>query len=322
MRVLIPGISGKLGRLVAERLVSLGHEVSGIDRRPWEGAPSAISVYPVDIRKRAAEEVFRKHKPEAVIHMATVTSLMVSGEERYRINLGGTRAVFDHCRTYGVAHCIFVGRHTYYGAGPDSPLFHTEDEPPMALSTFPELADLVAADLYASTTLWRSPELTTTVLRMCYALGPSGHGTLTTFLRGARVPCVLGFDPLFQFMHEQDMASALCLTLEKRIRGVFNVAGPQPVPLSIVARETGRVALPLPEFVFAAVLGRFGLPKLPPGALEHIKYPVVIDATAFREATGFKHEFDEAETMRQFREAHPPPGRDRFGIRVEPRPAR
>jgi UDP-glucose 4-epimerase len=316
MKVLIPGIAGKLGQLVAQRLVDRGHEVIGIDRRPWHDAPEAVELHAVDIRKRAAEDVFRTRRPDAVIHMATVTSLMVQGDERYRINLGGTRAVFDHSRTYGVKHCIFVGRHTYYGAGPESPLYHLEDEPPMALETFPELADLVAADLYASTALWRFPELTTTVLRMCYTLGPSGHGTLATFLRGTRVPTVLGFDPLFQFMHEEDVVTAIVLALEKQPRGVFNVAGPPPVPFSVVIRETGRVALPLPEFVIYAAMGKFGLPKLPKGALEHIKYPVVVDAAAFRKATGFEHVVSEAEAMRQYREAFPPKDRDRFGIRV------
>jgi UDP-glucose 4-epimerase len=260
----------------------------------------------VDIRKRAAEDVFRKRRPNVVVHMATVAHFAAEREERYRINLGGTRAVFEHCRAYGVEHAIFVGRHTYYGAGPESPLYHTEDEPPLALSTFPELADLVAADLYAATALWRYPEMTTSVLRMCYTLGPTGHGTLASFLRGARVPTVLGFDPLFQFMHERDVVRAIFLTLEKRLRGVFNVAGPPPVPLSMIVHETGRKVVPLPEFLFTAMLGRFGLPGLAPGAVSHIKYPVVIDARAFQAATGFSHEIDEARAMREFRQAFPP----------------
>ena len=246
-------------------------------------------------------------RPEAVIHMATVTSLVMPGEERYRINLGGTRAVFDHCRTYGVEHTIFVGRHTYYGAGADSPLFHTEDEPPMALQSFPELADLVAADLYASTALWRFPELTTSVLRLVYTLGPTGHGTLGTFLKGRRVPTLLGFDPLFQFMHEHDHVSAICLALEKRPRGVFNVSGPQPVPLSVIIRQTQRTILPLPELLVSFAIGRFGLPKLPKGALEHIKHPVIVDGSAFKQATGWAHKYDEAEAMRDFLAAFPPP---------------
>jgi UDP-glucose 4-epimerase len=239
--------------------------------------------------------------------MATVTHLIMQSEDRYRINLGGTRAVFEHSHTYGAEHVIFVGRHTFYGAAADSPLFHNEDEPPMGLSSFPELADLVAADLYAGSALWRYPSFVTTVLRMVYTLGPTGHGTLATFLRGARVPTLLGFDPLFHFMHEHDVVSALCTALDKRPRGVFNVAGPQPVPLSGVIRETGRTNIPIPEIVFATMLGRFGLPKLPHGALEHIKYPVTVDGSAFKKATGFVHEFDERGAIRAYRDAFPRP---------------
>jgi UDP-glucose 4-epimerase len=305
MRVLIPGVAGVLGQMVAKHLLAQGHQVAGIDRRRWPAAPEAIEVHHVDIRKRAAEDVFRRFRPEAVVHMATVSHFAARGEERYRINLGGTRAVFDHCTRYGAQHCIFVGRHTYYGAAADSPLYHSEEEPPMGLAQFPELADLVSADLYAGSALWRFPELTTTVMRMCYTLGPSGHGTLATFLRARRVPTILGFDPLYQFMHEQDVVRSIALAIDKRPRGVFNVAGPQPVPLSMLIRETGRTAVPLPEFVFERILGRFGLPRIPKGALGHIKYSIVMDSTPFRKATGFEPEVDEVEAMRQYREAFP-----------------
>ncbi len=305
MKILIPGAAGTIARKLGVRLKELGHEVIGLDRRPWPDPP--FEFHEVDVRKRAAEDVFRKVRPQAVVHMATVTSLAVPGEERYQINLGGTRAVFEYATEYGVEHCIFVGRHTFYGAGPDSPLFHKEDEPPLELNRFPELADLVAADLYAAAALWRTPQLATTVLRLCYTLGPDNHGTLAGFLRGKRVPMVLGFDPLFQFLHEDDVVSALVLALEKRPRGVYNVAGPQPLPLSRVISEAHRTAVPLPEFVLSGLLGRFGFPKLPPGAVTHIKYPVVVDARAFREQTGFKHQFDELETLRAYRDAVPPP---------------
>jgi UDP-glucose 4-epimerase len=305
LRVLVAGASGATARKLVTRLVLAGHQVIGVDVRPWHQAP--IEFHEVDVRKRAAEEVFRKTRAQAVVHMATVTSLSVSGEERHRINLGGTRAVFDYSRAYGVEHCVFVGRHTFYGAGPDSPLFHTEDEPPQELTRFPELADLVAADLYAATALWRFPEFTTSVLRVCYTLGPSGDGTLARFLRGRRVPLILGFDPLFQFMHEDDLVAALALTVAKRPRGVFNVAGPQPLPLSQVVREAGRTPVPLPEFVVGGMLGRFGFPKLPKGALTHVKYPVVVDARAFRDATSFAHAHDEIRTVDSFRDAFPAP---------------
>jgi UDP-glucose 4-epimerase len=302
VKVLITGIAGKVARLVAEELLARGHEVIGIDRRLWDGAPAAVEQHQVDIRKRAAEDVFRKHRPEGVIHMATVTHLTEQSEDRYRINLQGTRAVFDHAKDHGGQALVFVGRHTYYGASPEAPLYHREDDPPMGLSAFAELADLVAADLYAGSALWRLPQIATTVLRLCYTLGPARTGTLATFLKGPNVPTVMGFDPLYQMIHERDAAVAIVTALEKRLRGVYNVAGPPPLPLSLLIRHTGRRNIPVPEPLFRLALGRFGLPTLPAGALAHIKYPVVIDASAFKEATGFAHAHDEEQTMREYRD--------------------
>ena len=102
MKVLITGIGGVLGRLLTRKLVGLGHEVIGVDRRPWPDAPPGVDVVRADVRKRPAEDVFRRFRPDAVIHKATVTHFTTSEEERYRINLGGTRRVFDHCHRYGV----------------------------------------------------------------------------------------------------------------------------------------------------------------------------------------------------------------------------
>jgi UDP-glucose 4-epimerase len=302
MRVLVAGVAGTLAQRLAVRLLREGHEVVGLDAREVRGAPKDLEVVQADLRKRAAEDVFRRRRPQAVVHMATVTSLAVASEERERINLGGTQAVFEYCRRYGVKQCLFVGRHTYYGAASDAPLYHTEDEPPRALDTFPELADLVASDLYAATALWRLPQLTTAVLRLCYTLGTPGAGTLSQYVANKRVPLVLGYDPLFQVLHEEDAVEALALALSKRLRGIFNVAGPQPLALSRVVEETGRTPLPLPETLLRLLIGRAGFPRLPTGALEHLKYPIVIDAGAFREATGFRPRYDEVQTLHRFRD--------------------
>jgi UDP-glucose 4-epimerase len=306
VKILIPGIAGGLARQVARQLHSAGHQVIGIDARPWPNAPAGIEIHTVDLRKRGAEEVFRHHRPQVVVHMATVSAVAMPGEERYRINLGGTQAVFEHCAAHGVEHCIVVGRHTFYGAGPNAPLYHRETEPPLELGAFPELADLVASDLFAETALWRQPKLVTSVLRFCYTLGPSGHGTLAGFLRARRVPAVLGFDPLFQFLHEEDVVAAIQLCAEKRPRGVFNVTGPEPLPLSVIAKAVGRPRAVLPEAILAAFLGRRGLPGLPRGALAHIKYPVVCDGSLWRLTTGFEHRFDARATLEDFARTFPP----------------
>jgi UDP-glucose 4-epimerase len=114
------------------------------------------------------------------------------------------------------------------------------------------------------------------------------------------VPTVLGFDPLFQFMHEQDAAAAIALALDKQLRGVFNVAGPPPVPLSVLIHQTQRQNVPIPEPLIRFALGRFGFPHMPKGAIDHLKYPIVVDATAFRTATGFEHEVSEDQALRDF----------------------
>ncbi len=301
MKVLITGISGALARRVASYLALDGQTVLGLDHRPWPDAPANITLFEADLRKRPAEDVFRLHRPDAVIHMGTVTHLNARTEERYRINLHGTRAVFEHGERYGVKQTIFIGRHTVYGAAPDAPLYHTENDPPLAASTYPALSDLVAADLFAGSALWKMPEMCTAVLRMVYVLGPSQRGTLASYLSGPFVPTVLGFDPLFQFMHEEDAARAIVLALKAKLRGIYNVAGPQPVPISVLARVIGKGTLPLPEPLFHLALGKFGLPWLPRGAENHVKYPVVIDGSRFDEETGFEPQWSEKTTMEGFR---------------------
>src|SRR5439155_24998003 len=103
--------------------------------------------------------------------------------------------------------------------------------------------------LYAATALWRVPQMTTSILRLTYTLGDSGTGTLANFLKGRRVPMLLGFDPLFHFIHEEDAATAIQLALEKSLRGIFNAPRAQPLPLSVVAAQAGRRTVREPDVV-------------------------------------------------------------------------
>jgi UDP-glucose 4-epimerase len=302
---LVEGASGGIGRQLVTRLLAERHEVFGIDRRPWSDAP--IEFHQSDLRTRSAEQAFRAWSPEVVVHMEPATGPAADEDDRQGRLVETTRAVFEYARVCGASHCVFVGRHTYYGAGATLPLFHLEDEPASEMHAFPRLADLVAADLVASNAIWRFPELTTTILRLCYTLGPTGHGTLALYLRARRVPLVWGFDPVFQFMHEDDAVSALVRAIERRPRGIFNVAGPPPMPLSWIVRESGRTPLPVPEFALAGVLGRFGLPELDRGAIAHLKYPVVVDSSAFCATTHFAWVHGAQGTIARFRNAFPPP---------------
>jgi UDP-glucose 4-epimerase len=222
-------------------------------------------------------------------------------EERARTNLGGTRALFQACVNHGARRVVFIGRHTYYGASPDAPLYHTEDEPPHGVGRVQAMADLAAADLYAAQMLWREPKLVTTVLRLVYFLGASHTGTLAGYLDQPYVPRVAGFDPLYQFLDESDAAAAIALAAEAAVPGIFNVSGPQPLPLSAIIRGTGGRSLLMPEGAlrFLKKRGRFG--GLAPGGIAHLKYPIVVDSRAFLSATGFRHARSERDCMDSFR---------------------
>ena len=69
------------------------------------------------------------------------------------------------------------------------------------------------------------------------------------------------------------------------------------------------MSVPLPEPLLAMLVGRAGLPRLPRGALAHVKYPIVVDGTPFRNATGFAERVDELTTVQTFADAFPAGGR-------------
>lgn len=300
------GAAGGVATRLVVRLLGEGHAVFGIDQRPWVGAP--VEYYEGDLRLRSAERAFGAWRPDVVVHMDPAASPFADDDDRRGSLVEMTRTVFDYCKAHGVEHCVQVSRHTFYGAGSGLPLFRLEHEPASDTHGFPRLADVVAADTFATNVLWRVPELVTTVLRECYTLGPTGHGTLALYLRAKRVPVVLGFDPLIQLIHEEDAISALVRTIERRPRGVFNIAGPPPLPLSDVIREAGRIPVSIPEFAFAGLLGRFGLPPLDRGAISHLKFPIVVDSSAFRTCANFSFAHDVLGTIHAFRDAFPPSG--------------
>jgi UDP-glucose 4-epimerase len=109
---------------------------------------------------------------------------------------------------------------------------------------------------------------------------------------------------MMQFIHEEDLAEAIARTLETGVRGVFNVVGPGAVPLKVAIRETGGMAVPLPEIGARAVIDRLfrvGLYHLPSAALDFVKYPCTIDWRRFQQATKFKPLFSLEDTFSSVR---------------------
>ena len=179
-----------------------------------------------------------------------------------------------------------------YGALPENPYYMDEDTPLNVSRNYPEIRDLAEVDtlahhlpLEASRDRDRDP-----------AAGATRSATTCTarsarYLRQRYVPTIMGFNPMMQFIHEEDVAEAIALTLETGTRGVFNVDGPGAVPLKVAIRETGGTAVPLPEPVArpsSTASSASASTTRPPGAIDFVKYPCTIDGRRFREATGFQ----------------------------------
>ena len=302
-KVLITGIAGGQGRLLARRLAE-NYEVCGVDRAEWDEAPRGIRVHTVDLRKKKFEDVIRTELPSAIVHMGFVRHFRADASTRHDVNVRGTKQLLDHCVNHGVQKLVVLSSSYVYGAFPENPYFMDEDQPLSGSRSYPEIRDLVEVDTLASAFLWRYPHIRTCVLRPVNALGYTVHSMIAEYLRQRTVPTVMGFDPMMQFIHEEDVSEAIGLALEHGLQGVFNVVGPGEVPLHTAIRESGGRAVPLPEPLMRPVfsqLFRFGLLPYPPGAIDYLKFPITLSGSRFVEATRFRPLFGLEEIFQSLR---------------------
>jgi UDP-glucose 4-epimerase len=96
---------------------------------------------------------------------------------------------------------------------------------------------------------WRARHTDTevTVLRPCWIFGPSYWNHVVRYFSLPVVPTCIGYDPLIQFVHEEDCLHAFERATLAPHPGVFNVVGSGVLPLSTVLRLGGKRALPLPS---------------------------------------------------------------------------
>jgi UDP-glucose 4-epimerase len=294
-KVLITGIAGGLGRLVARRL-RRSCDVIGADRERWTARLPELPFYQVDLRTRAFEDVFRAERPDAVVHLGFVRHFRGATQERYDVNVRGTRHLLDHCRRHGVGRVVVLSTSYVYGAMPENPSFMDEEHPLSASRNYPEIRDLVEVDTMATSFMWQHVDIDTSVIRPVPTLGYYVESTVASYLRARRVVVAMGFDPMMQFLHEDDLVEALAISVEKGVRGVYNLTGPGQVPLRVAIEETGGSPFPLPEPILRRYAELFR--GLPPGAIDFIKFPCTIDGARFVRDTGFRARVGLKETFR------------------------
>src|SRR5690606_25221031 len=116
----------------------------------------------------------------------------------------------------------------------------------------------------------------------------------SNYLRLQRPMTVLGYDPMVQVIHVEDVVTAIELALKPGIKGIFNVVGPGEVPLSVILAELGRKPLPLPAPIASAavkLMWRFKLTSFPAPELNHIRFICMVDGSRACTDLGFEPEY-------------------------------
>ncbi len=291
-RIAITGIGGHFGRAVARRL-HRHHEIIGIDRRDVSGLPKDIDFEHADIRRRSVEDVFRRRDLDAVVHLNIMHDPRTHQEEHHAFNIVGTQKIFNLCAEHRVPKIVVLSSANVYGPDPANNQFLTEEAPLMGGQNFGQIRDLIALDMFCNTFFWRHPEIETVILRPVHIVGRVNNAP-SRFLRLERPITILGFDPMVQLIHAEDLVTALEHSLMPGVRGVFNVAGPSPVPLSLLLDKLDRDPVPLPEPIARGILEAGWSLKLsdwPVPEVDHIKYVCMVDDSLAREQLGFSHEY-------------------------------
>jgi UDP-glucose 4-epimerase len=268
--------------------------------KAWEDRPRGVTMALADVRKRKFEDVIRRERPDAIVHLASVRHFQSHPALRHEVNVNGTRRLLDFAVAHGVKQVVIVSSSYVYGALPENPYYMDEAYPLNSSRTYPEMRDLAEMDMLATAYLWHYPQISISVLRPTNVLGAHVRTAIGRYLRAEYVPTVMGFNPMMQFLHEDDMAEAIVLAIERDARGAFNVVGPGAVPLHTAIREVGHVPLPLPEVAVRTAiqaLFRWKLFAFPPRAIDFAKYQCTLDGRRFRDATGFTPRYSLTETF-------------------------
>jgi UDP-glucose 4-epimerase len=176
-----------------------------------------------------------------------VDSLQASSPAAHEANVIGTMNILAACGgpASPVRKIVFKSSAHYYGCERDDPAFFTEDmrrpHPPRTRLE----SDIVEAERAVEDFACRNQDVTVTVLRFCNALGPDLRTTHTELFALPAVPCILGFDPRYQFIHQDDLVAVLRFAVEHDLPGVYNAAGDGVLALSEVTSLLGRPPAPI-----------------------------------------------------------------------------
>jgi UDP-glucose 4-epimerase len=223
------------------------------------------------------------------VHLGVMHDPRASTSDHHTWNVVAFGKMLEYMAQYGVRKLVVLSSANIYGPRPDNPQFLREEAPLLGSQDFSEIRDLIEIDMLAQSFFWRHPDTETVILRPTHILG-SVRNAPSNYLRLPVVPTLLGFDPMVQVIHQDDVARAVALALRPGVRGIYNLAGQEPAPLHHLIKLLGRPILPVPHALGAAALRglfRYRLSSFPAPELDHIRYVCMVDDRRARELMGY-----------------------------------
>jgi nucleoside-diphosphate-sugar epimerase len=226
LKLFITGASGYLGSVLATQLAVMP-EVESITgtvntSRPSSPLPENVKLIKIDIRSPELVDVMAGH--DVVLHTAFVVLWLENMPEAVRddINFNGTRNVAQAAVKRGVSKFIHASSLAAY-----DPLYAqgkrkiSEDSPigngtsPMYYWNSKALTETLLRDIIEPT------DTLLTLYRIPYIIGPNNRTTVPEFRKNAaKFP---GFDPVINFVHEDDVCSAYERAIRSERPGAYNV---------------------------------------------------------------------------------------------------
>jgi nucleoside-diphosphate-sugar epimerase len=285
--VVITGAAGRLGRRVAALAAAdpLVREVVALDVRANPGAPNKVRWIRDDLRTVDLVDLVKG--AATVIHLAEVSSLANRrAVEAIEVNVEATARLLEACSAADVDHLVTSTSAMVYGAHPANPIPLTEEAPLQPNLELPFAGQ--QAELERMVTAWmlELPGRCVAIMRAATALAPGDLGEQARIIAEAARLRAAENDPPWQYLHLDDLASAIDLARRRRLTGPFNVApegwlqgeqvealGGNPPRLRLPAQVTRR----LRRWSWRLQVG-----QVPPGLEPYMRYPWVIASDRLR----------------------------------------
>jgi nucleoside-diphosphate-sugar epimerase len=285
VKVVVTGAAGAIGRRVVGRLAEgTGYEILAIDKVSPPGIASGVDGKRVDLASGDLVSVFSG--VDSVVHLATATTPGESEAAAEELELAILRRVLDAAADAGVGQVVVLSSAMVYGAWAGNPVPLTEDAPIRPNPDFSWASVRAGVEQLAIEWGDGRPGVAVAVLRPAAVVADDDLGELARVLHAARVGVAAVGDPPVQYLHVDDLASAIATVVAERFDGIANVAPDGWIPpdaLSDLEGPTPRLRVPSwAARGLASVRWRAGLAPTPPGVVPYTAHAWVVSNDRLR----------------------------------------